>query len=69
MGRERRPGRSPGDRGRPAVSRFVLSRLEYDLCWDHLRLGEQPTALAIPGHGATMDERRELFHHAWRALV
>lgn len=46
----------------------MLSRLEYDLCWEHLRLGEQPTALAIPGHGGTMDERRELLHHAWRAL-
>ncbi|HWO67438.1 MAG TPA: ESX secretion-associated protein EspG [Umezawaea sp.] len=50
------------------MSRFVLSRLEYDLCWDHLRLGEHPTALTIAGHGATMDERRELFHGAWKSL-
>jgi hypothetical protein len=50
------------------VSRFVLSRLEYDLCWEHLQLGEQPTALAINGHGGTMDERRELLRNAWRSL-
>jgi regulator of extracellular matrix RemA (YlzA/DUF370 family) len=51
------------------VSRFVLSRLEYDLCWEHLRLGEQPTALTIAGHGATMEERRELFHAAWKSMA
>jgi hypothetical protein len=47
----------------------VLSRLEYDLCWEHLQLGEQPTALAIDGHGSTMDERRELFRDAWTSLA
>lgn len=46
----------------------MLSRLEYDLCWEHLRLGEQPTALTIDGHGETVDERRALLHEAWESL-
>ncbi|QFZ17595.1 ESX secretion-associated protein EspG [Saccharothrix syringae] len=46
----------------------TLSRLEFELCWDHLGLGEQPTILAIPSHGATLDERRALFHGAWDGL-
>jgi hypothetical protein len=45
-----------------------LSRLEFELCWDHLKLGEYPTILAIPSHGATLDERRALFHGAWDGL-
>ncbi|SDG87534.1 EspG family protein [Lentzea fradiae] len=49
--------------------RFVLSRLEFDLCWDHLRLGEYPTILSIPSHGATFDERRALLHDAWQSLA
>ncbi|HUQ58603.1 ESX secretion-associated protein EspG [Lentzea sp.] len=48
--------------------RFALSRLEFDLCWDHLRLGEHPTILSIPSHGATVDERRALLHNAWQSL-
>jgi hypothetical protein len=51
------------------VSKYVLSRLEYDLCWDQLQLGEQPTALAINGHGHTMDERRAMLNDAWRSLT
>lgn len=47
----------------------MLSRLEYDLCWEHLRLGEQPTALTIDGHGETVDERRALLHEAWESLA
>ncbi|MCS7482718.1 ESX secretion-associated protein EspG [Umezawaea endophytica] len=50
------------------MTRFVLSRLEYDLCWEHLRLGEHPTALTVAAHGATVDERRELFHHTWKSM-
>jgi len=49
--------------------RSALSRLEFDLCWDHLELGEYPTILSIPSHGATLDERRALFDGAWRALA
>ncbi|MEJ2859012.1 MULTISPECIES: ESX secretion-associated protein EspG [unclassified Saccharothrix] len=50
------------------MRRLTLSRLEFDLCWDHLRLGEYPTILAIPAHGTTLDERRSLFDTAWQSL-
>jgi hypothetical protein len=46
----------------------TLSRLEFELCWDHLRPGDYPTILSIPSHGATSDERRALFQGAWRDL-
>ena len=49
--------------------KIVLSRLEFDLCWDHLRLGEHPTILSIPSHGATTDERRALLQDAWQSLT
>ncbi|WP_309115775.1 ESX secretion-associated protein EspG [Saccharothrix sp.] len=50
------------------MRRLTLSRLEFDLCWDHLRLGEYPAILSIPAHGATLDERRKLFDGAWDSL-
>ncbi|MFD1146336.1 ESX secretion-associated protein EspG [Saccharothrix hoggarensis] len=46
----------------------TLSRLEFELCWDHLKPGDYPTILSIPSHGATADERRALFQDAWRGL-
>lgn len=46
----------------------TLSRLEFELCWDHLKPGDYPTILSIPSHGATSDERRALFRDAWRGL-
>ncbi|MFI9011836.1 ESX secretion-associated protein EspG [Actinosynnema sp. NPDC053489] len=46
----------------------TLSRLEFELCWDHLRPGDYPTILSIPSHGDTLDERRTLFQDAWRSL-
>ncbi|CCH29159.1 hypothetical protein BN6_18390 [Saccharothrix espanaensis DSM 44229] len=49
--------------------RFALSRLEFDLCWEHLKLGEYPTILTISSHGATSDERRALLAGAWRGLA
>ncbi|GDY33959.1 ESX secretion-associated protein EspG [Gandjariella thermophila] len=51
------------------MSRFVLSRLEYDLAWEALGLGEYPTVLTIDSHGHTMDERRELARRAWESLA
>ncbi|WP_199444588.1 ESX secretion-associated protein EspG [Umezawaea beigongshangensis] len=51
------------------MTRYVLTRLEYDLCWDQLQLGTHPTVLTINGHGHTTDERRELLHGAWRSLA
>lgn len=46
----------------------TLTPVEFDLCWDHLDLGEPPPILAGPSHGVTLDERRALFRDAWRAL-
>ncbi|MEU4807505.1 ESX secretion-associated protein EspG [Actinosynnema sp. NPDC023587] len=48
---------------------FALSRLEFDLCWERLNLGEYPTILTIPSHGGTTDERRALLADAWRGLA
>lgn len=46
----------------------TLSRVEFELCWDHLNPGDYPTILSIPSHGATLDERRALFRNAWFGL-
>ncbi|GAA2668931.1 MULTISPECIES: ESX secretion-associated protein EspG [Actinosynnema] len=48
--------------------RFVLSKVELELCWDRLGLGELPTILSFPSQGATLDERRALHVAAWRDL-
>ncbi|GAA2683807.1 MULTISPECIES: ESX secretion-associated protein EspG [Actinosynnema] len=48
--------------------RIALSRPEFDLCWERLALGEPPTILAIPSHGATREERAALLADAWDAL-
>lgn len=48
--------------------RYRLSRLEFDLCWEHLDLGEFPTILAINGHGERFEERRALHREAWESL-
>jgi hypothetical protein len=50
------------------VNRFVLSRLEYDIAWETLGLGEKPTVLAIDSYGHTMEERRALAQQAWTSL-
>ncbi|MCP2246350.1 ESX secretion-associated protein EspG [Lentzea aerocolonigenes] len=48
--------------------RYRLSRLEFDLCWERLELGEFPTILAINSHGDSLDERRSLHRVAWESL-
>ncbi|ACU38364.1 ESX secretion-associated protein EspG [Actinosynnema mirum] len=48
--------------------RIALSRPEFDLCWERLALGEHPTVLAIPSHGATARERAAVLADAWDAL-
>ena len=48
--------------------RYRLSRLEFDLCWERLGLGEFPTILAINSHGDLLDERRALHREAWNSL-
>jgi hypothetical protein len=45
-----------------------LSVLEFDVLWEHLRLGPFPTVLDINPHGATRAERADLSATAWTAL-
>jgi hypothetical protein len=50
--------------GRPVT----LSLLEYDVLWEHLRLGAFPPILDIDSHGATLAERADLRARAWASL-
>lgn len=50
------------------MAQISLSRLEYDVCWESLGLGEFPTVLNMNSHGSTMDERRQLARQAWESL-
>lgn len=47
---------------------FTLSRLEFDVVWEHLRLGPFPTVYRMLGHGRTYDERARLVDEAWASL-
>lgn len=49
--------------------RIELSTLEYDVLWEHLRLGPFPPVLDIESHGATAEERAELVTKAWESLA
>ena len=49
-------------------SSFTISRLEFDVVWEHLRLGSFPTVYRMLGHGQTYDERAQLVQQAWAAL-
>jgi EspG family len=51
-----------------AGTAFTLSRLEFDVVWDHLKLGPFPTVYRIVGHGQTYDERARLVEQAWQSL-
>lgn len=47
---------------------FTMSRLEFDVVWEHLRLGPFPTVYRMLGHGHTYDERVRLVDQAWASL-
>lgn len=47
----------------------TLSLLEYDVLWEHLRLGLFPPVIDIDSHGATRAERGELKAAAWTSLA
>lgn len=51
--------------GRPVT----LSLLEYDVLWEHLRLGAFPPILDIDSRGATLAERADLRAKAWASLA
>lgn len=50
------------------MSWFELSWPEYDVLWEHLKLGPYPTVLQINGHGHTRDERARLMASTWDSL-
>jgi hypothetical protein len=45
-----------------------VSRLEFDILWETLELGEMPLVLKVPSPGKTRTERRQLIESAWRAM-
>lgn len=47
---------------------ITISALEFDVLWEHLRLGEMPLVLRVPSPGRTYTERRELVAEVWQAL-
>jgi len=49
--------------------RITLSPLEYDVLWEHLRLGPFQPVIAVRTPGATRAERAELRDKAWASLA
>jgi hypothetical protein len=47
---------------------FAVSKLEFDVVWEHLRLGPFPTVYRMLGHGQTYEERAALVREAWESL-
>jgi EspG family len=45
-----------------------LSALEFDVLWEHLRLGAMPLAVKVPSPGKTYEERARLEERAWADL-
>lgn len=52
----------------PVMESMELSRLEFDVVWQHLGLGAFPTVFRMMGHGRTEAERRQLIDQAWQSL-
>ncbi len=47
---------------------ITVSRLEFDVLWESLALGEMPLVLKVESPGRTHTERRRLVEDAWRAM-
>ncbi|GAB3433267.1 ESX secretion-associated protein EspG [Actinophytocola sediminis] len=47
---------------------ITLSALEFDVLWEHLRLGQLPLVVKVPSPGRTFEEREQLERQAWAAL-
>lgn len=56
---------SIGDRETEPIT---LSALEFDVLWEHLRLGALPLVVKVPSPGKTFEERAALEEQAWAAL-
>jgi hypothetical protein len=46
----------------------VVSALEFDVLWEHLRLGSMPLVVKVPSPGKTTEERAALEQQAWSDL-
>lgn len=47
---------------------IALSALEFDVLWEHLRLGQLPLVVKVPSPGRTFEERALLEQEAWAGL-
>lgn len=56
---------SIGDRETEPIT---LSALEFDVLWEHLRLGQLPLVVKVPSPGRSFEERELLEQQAWSAL-
>jgi hypothetical protein len=56
---------SIGDRETEPIT---LSALEFDVLWEHLRLGALPLVVKVPSPGKTLEERALLEERAWAGL-
>jgi ESX secretion-associated protein EspG len=56
---------SIGDQGTEPIT---LSALEFDVLWEHLRLGTLPLVVKVPSPGRTFEERAELAATVWADL-
>jgi EspG family len=56
---------SLGDREAPPIT---MSALEFDVVWDHLRLGEMPLVVKVPSPGKTHEERAQIEARVWADL-
>ena len=56
---------SLGDREAPPIT---LSALEFDVLWEHLRLGSMPLVVKVPSPGKTLEERARLEARVWADL-
>jgi hypothetical protein len=53
----------------PAAEPIMISALEFDVLWEHLRLPDMPLVLRVPSPGRTRTERRDLVADAWQSLA
>jgi hypothetical protein len=47
---------------------ITLSALEFDVLWEHLRLGQLPLVVKVPSPGKTFAERAEIEERAWAQM-
>ena len=47
---------------------ITVSALEFDVVWEHLRLGALPLVVKVPSPGKTHEERADLEARAWADL-